>query len=232
MTLPLLLLPGMMCDARLYTPQIVAFSHRVPIHFAPLSNHDNVHDLAAEILAHAPPKFALAGLSMGGIVAMEVFAQAPERVGKLALLDTNPRAELDEVKANRQPQIDRVQRGELLPLMQSDMIPNYFRSGETPDAGIVATCEAMALACGEAVFVRQSLALRERPDQQDTLKNVTVPTLILCGDGDLLCPLERHTRMQELIPHAQLEVIANAGHLTTLQQPRAVNNALEKWLFD
>lgn len=230
--LPLLLLPGMMCDARLYAPQIATFSHRVPIHFAPLSNHDNVHDLAAEILAHAPPKFALLGLSMGGIVAMEVLAQAPERVGKLALLDTNPRAELDEVKARRQPQIERVQRGELLPLMQSDMIPNYFRSGETPDAGIVATCEAMALTCGEVVFVRQSLALRDRPDQQQTLKNVRVPTLILCGDDDLLCPLERHTLMHELIPHSQLQIIESAGHLTNLQQPKAVNAALEKWLFD
>lgn len=230
--LPLLLLPGMMCDARLYAPQIAAFSHRLPIHYAPLSNHDNVQDLAATVLAHAPAKFALAGLSMGGIVAMEVFAQAPERVGKLALLDTNPKAELDEVKSRRQPQIERVQNGELLPLMQNDMIPNYFRRDETPNTEIVTICEAMAATCGAEVFIRQSLALRERPDQQQTLKNVDVPTLILCGDGDLLCPLERHTLMHDLIPHSRLEVIKNAGHLTTLQQPEAVNAALARWLFD
>lgn len=232
MTLPLLLLPGMMCDAQLYAPQLAAFSHRVPIHYSPLSDHDNVQDLAAAVLAHAPPQFALAGLSMGGIVAMEVVAQAPERVAKLALLDTNPKAELDEVKARRQPQIERVQRGELLTLMQNDMIPNYFRRDETPDTEIVATCEAMAMSCGVEVFIRQSIALRDRPDQQQTLKNVDVPTLIVCGDGDVLCPLERHTLMHELIPHSQLEIIENAGHLTTLQQPEAVNAALARWLFD
>ncbi len=230
--LPLVLIPGMMCDARLYAPQIAALSHRLPIHYAPLSSHDSVQALAAEILAHAPPKFALAGLSMGGIVAMEVFAQSPERVKKLALLDTNPRAELDEVKTRRQAQIERVKNGELLAVMQNDMIPNYFRSNDIADADIVAACEAMAIACGADVFVRQSLALRERPDQQQTLQKVNVPTLILCGEDDLLCPLERHTFMQELIPHAQLEIIKGAGHLTTLQQPEAVNKALETWLFD
>ncbi len=196
--LPLVLIPGMMCDARLYAPQIAALSHRLPIHCAPLSSHDSVQALAAEILAHAPPRFALAGLSMGGIVAMEVFAQSPERVKKLALLDTNPRAELDEVKARRQPQIERVKQGELLAVMQNEMIPNYFCSHDVPDTGIAATCEAMAIACGADVFIRQSLALRERPDQQKTLQKVEVPTLILCGEDDLLCPLERHTLMISL----------------------------------
>lgn len=101
MSLPLVLLPGMMCDARLYGPQIEALSSDYALHVAPIGGHDTVQALANEILAHAPPRFALAGLSMGGIVAMEVLAQAPERVARLALLDTNPRAETPEFGADR-----------------------------------------------------------------------------------------------------------------------------------
>lgn len=112
MMMPLILIPGMMCDARLFGPQIAAFSAQRPILCAPLSGHDNVNDLAADILSWAPERFALAGLSMGGILAMEVLRQDPERVERLALLDTNPLAETDEVRARREPQIEKVRAGD------------------------------------------------------------------------------------------------------------------------
>jgi pimeloyl-ACP methyl ester carboxylesterase len=228
---PLVLLPGMMCDARLFAPQIAALSGRRAVHYAPIGGHDSVHALACEVLEHAPPRFALAGLSMGGIVAMEVMAQAPERITHLALLDTNPRAELPEVQARRGPQMEAVRAGRLRAVMRDEMKPNYLIDSPQKPA-ILDTCMDMALSLGADVFIRQSIALRNRPDQQDTLCAVAVPTLILCGSQDRLCPLERHELMHALIPGSRLAVIDEAAHLPTLEQPDAVNAALAKWLED
>ena len=226
---PLVLLPGMMCDARLYGPQITAFSHERSVMVTPIGDHDTVAALAVDVLADAPPVFALAGLSMGGIVAMEVFRQAPDRITRLALLDTNPKAEVAAVAQNREPQIDKVRAGGLRAVMRDEMKPNYLSDG--PNMGqILDLCMAMAETLGPEVFVRQSRALQTRPDQQETLRSVKVPTLILCGEDDSLCPLHRHELMHDLIPHSTLTVIAHAGHLPTLEQPDATNEALTKWL--
>ncbi len=226
---PLVLLPGMMCDARLFGPQINAFSHERAVMVAPLGDHDTVAALASDILSTAPPTFALAGLSMGGIVAMEVFRQAPARITRLALLDTNPKAENDAVAQYREPQIAKVLAGQLRSVMRDEMKPNYLTDG--PNMGqILDLCMAMADTLGPDVFVRQSRALQTRPDQQDTLRGVKVPTLILCGEEDSLCPPHRHELMHGLIPHSTLRVIQNAGHLPTLEQPDPTNEALAKWL--
>ena len=226
---PLVLLPGMMCDARLFAPQIAAFSGHRAIHCAPLDGADSMQGLARTVLDHAPPRFALAGLSMGGIVAMEIMAQAPDRVTHLALLDTNPRAELPEIRNRRGPQIDAVQRGRLREVMRDEMKPNYLV--DSPDkSAVLEICMDMALSLGPEVFVRQSVALRDRPDQQDTLRCVAVPTLILCGALDQLCPVERHELMHSLIPGSTLEIVAAAAHLPTLEQPAAVNAAFARWL--
>jgi pimeloyl-ACP methyl ester carboxylesterase len=227
--LPLVLVPGMMCDARLFAPQIAAFSAERAVQVAPIVAHDNVADLAADILAGAPAQFALAGLSMGGIVAMEVLRQAPERVARLALLDTNPRAELDEVKAKRGPQMDAVAAGGLADVMTQQMIPLYPHLGtETPEMDALAL--QMALDLGPEVFRCQSLALRDRPAQLDTLAAYEGPSLVLLGESDRLCPLDRHEQMHSLLRNSTLEVIADAGHLPTLEQPQRTNAALQKWL--
>ena len=226
---PLLLLPGMMCDARLFGPQITAFSHERPIMVAPLNDRDTMQGLAADVLTNAPPQFALAGLSMGGIVAMEIYRQAPNRVTRLALLDTNPKPESAAVAQTREPQIAKVQQGQLRKVMREEMKPNYLADG--PNTGhILDVCMAMAETLGLDVFVRQSRALQTRPNQQDTLRAVTVPSLVLCGEDDTLCPLHRHELMHDLIPESTLAVIKAAGHLPTLEQPNATNEALEKWL--
>lgn len=229
MPLPLVLLPGMMCDARLFAPQIAALSATRAIHVAPLTGHDTTAALAEAVLADAPPLFALAGLSMGGIVAMEIMARAPSRVARLALLDTNPRAERPEVQARRAPQIAAAERGDLARVMREEMKPNYLADGPGQRA-ILDLCMEMALALGPQVFIRQSRALRDRPDRQDTLRAVTVPTLVLCGAEDRLCPLDRHVLMRDLIPGAQLAVIPGAGHLPTLEQPGRTTAALADWL--
>lgn len=226
---PLVLLPGMMCDARLFEPQIAAISSGRAVMTAPLTGADTMEGLAAVILAIAPPRFALAGLSMGGILAMEVIRQAPERVSRLALLDTNPLAEVPERAVKREPQVERVRRHGLERVMREEIMPHYLAAGSDPK-GILDVCWAMAEACGAEVFASQSHALRDRPDQSDTLRGVTVPTLVLCGAEDALCPLERHQLMHDLIPGSQLAIIEGAGHLPTLEQPDKTNEALNQWL--
>lgn len=228
---PLVLLPGMMCDARLFEPQAVVIGRQRAIHHAPITNHASTAALAAEVLAHAPPRFALAGLSMGGIVAMEIMAQAPERVERLALLDTNPRAELPEMQAKRQPQMEKVKAGQLRDVLRDELKPNYLADGPGKPA-ILDLCMAMAMDLGADVFIRQSLALRDRPDRQQVLRGIKVPTLILCGRDDRLCPVERHRLMNELVTGSRLAIIDSAAHLPTLEQPYATTAELIRWLED
>ncbi|WP_240484600.1 alpha/beta fold hydrolase [Pseudoponticoccus marisrubri] len=222
---PLILLPGMMCDARLFAPQTDA----LPAQVLPITSADTVQALAAEVLAQAPARFALAGLSMGGIVAMEVLRQAPGRVAGLALLDTNPLAEAEAVKARRAPQMEKAAAGQLHAVMRDEMKPNYLTDGPDRDA-ILALCMEMALSLGPDVFIRQSLALRDRPDQCDTLRAYFGPALVLCGRDDRLCPVARHELMHDLLSNSVLEVIDGAGHLPTLEQPDRTTEALRRWL--
>ena len=226
---PLLLLPGMMCDARLFGPQIEALSGRVPIMVCPLGRHDTIAAIASEILSYAPPVFALAGLSMGGIVAMEMLRQAPKRVARLALLDTNPQAEEEPAKARRIPQMAAARAGRLRDVLRDEMKPNYL--ARTPGRqAVLDLCMAMAMDLGPDVFLSQSAALRDRPDQCETLRNYAGPSLVLCGAEDALCPVERHELMAGLLPDAHLEIIAQAGHLPTLEQPETTTAALARWL--
>lgn len=229
--IPLVLLPGMMCDARLFGPQIAALGRARAIHLPPMTAHDTMTALAAEVLAHAPPRFALAGLSMGGIVAMEIFRLAPDRVDRIALMDTNPRAEAPEMQARRGPQMETVRRGGLEVVIRDEMKPNYLTDG--PDRAVILDlCMQMARGLGRDVFLRQSIALRDRPDQQETLARVTCPALVLCGRGDVLCPVERHDLMHSIIPHSRLHIVEKAGHLPTLEQPDETTAALARWLED
>jgi pimeloyl-ACP methyl ester carboxylesterase len=222
----LIFLPGMMCDERLFTPQLGAFPKArviTPIDF------DTVQAMASDVLRQAPHTFALAGLSMGGIVAMEVLRQAPERVSRLALLDTNPRAELESVKAMRAPQIESVKAGGLKTVIQEEMKPNYLvDSPRKPE--ILDLCMTMALKLGPDAFVNQSIALRNRPDQTETLRAYKGPALVLCGKQDRLCPVERHELMHALLANSHLEIVENAGHLPTLEQPKITTAALARWL--
>ena len=226
---PLVLLPGMMCDARLFLPQIAMFSPNRPIAVMPLHGKKAMAGLARQVLDAAPPRFSLAGLSMGGIVAMEVVRQAPERVTRLALLDTNPLADLEERSAIRESQVKRALAGELRSVMRDEMKPNYLARGSDRER-ILGLCMDMAEALGPKVFEEQSIALQHRPDQCEMLKSVTVPTLLLCGKDDRLCTVSHHELMCDLIPGAHLSVIPGAGHLPTLEQPILTNRILEKWL--
>ena len=225
----LILLPGMMCDARLFAPQVEALRDSMRISVPLPVSAPDMAQLAAEVLAGAPDRFALGGVSMGGILAMEIMRQAPQRVTHLALIDTNPFAERDEVKARRTPQMDAVREGRLAAVMRDEMKPNYFT--HRPDsADLLDLTMAMATDLGPDAFIAQSLALRDRPDYEATLRHVTCSTLILCGRHDQLCPVERHEAMKAMIPHARLCIVEDAGHLPTIETPDIVTTALQELL--
>ncbi len=227
--IPLVLLPGMMCDARLFGPQIGALSGNQTLHIPPLTRADTMESLAANILQNAPPFFSLAGLSMGGIVGMEILRQAPDRVVKLALMDTNPLAETAEMQARRLPQIQRVKAGGLEDIMRDEMKPLYL--ADTPNrVEILDLCMAMALGLGPDVFAMQSRALADRPDQTQTIAAFKGPALVLMGEHDILCPRDRHELMHDLMPQSRFAIIAGAGHLPVLEKPAETTAELLRWL--
>ncbi|MGJ8625688.1 MAG: alpha/beta fold hydrolase [Sulfitobacter sp.] len=226
---PLVLLPGMMCDARLFGPQIAELSADTAVMVAPITQGERIEEIASSLLDQLPKRFALAGLSMGGIVAMELLRRAPDRITRIALMDTNPLAETPVIAANREPQIVKVRSGRMLEVMRDEMKPNYLAPG--PYRGeVLDLVMDMAEALGPEVFIRQSRALQRRKDQQATLRKCKVPTLVLCGAHDALCPVKRHTFMAELIPYAELVVLEDSGHLPTLEQPAETTAALRAWM--
>lgn len=224
------MVPGMMCDERIFSPQIEALSQNLEVTIADISNFSSVRELASDVLKKAPKKFSLLGHSMGGIVAMEIYSQEPNRIEKLILMDTNPKAELDEVKLKREPQIREVNKGKLLEVMRDEMKPNYLAESENKRS-VLNVCMDMALTLGPDVFINQSRALQSRLDQQNTIQSIKIPVLIMCGSEDKLCPVERHEMMHNMISDSDLKIINNAGHMPTLEQPRETTEVIKEWLM-
>ena len=224
------MVPGMMCNERIFSPQIEELSKNLEVTVADISNFPSVSELASDVLKKAPKSFSLLGHSMGGIVAMEIYSQQPKRVEKLILMDTNPKAELDEVKLKREPQIREVNKGKLLEVMRDEMKPNYLAESENKRS-VLNVCMDMALTLGPDVFINQSRALQTRADQQNTIQSIKIPVLIMCGSEDKLCPVERHEMMHNMISDSDLKIINNAGHMPTLEQPRETTEVIKEWLM-
>ena len=224
------MVPGMMCDERIFSPQIEELSKNLEVTVADISNFSSVSELASDVLKKAPKSFSLLGHSMGGIVAMEIYSLEPNRIEKLILMDTNPKAELDEVKLKREPQIREVNKGKLLEVMRDEMKPNYLAESENKSS-VLNVCMDMALNLGPDVFINQSRALQSRLDQQNTIQSIKIPVLIMCGSEDKLCPVERHEMMHNMISDSDLKIINNAGHMPTLEQPRETTEVLKEWLM-
>ena len=232
MPLPLLLLPGSLCTDMLFHAQILAFKGDRAVLVGDFSNCGSIEAMATKVLTEAPAEFALAGLSMGGIVAFEMFRQAPERIKKIALLDTNPRSELPENVPVRQQQINTIAQGgveSLTTLVSQQLMPKYAFDSEQL-LRLKPSVMEMALEVGTDEFINQWRALASRADSWSTLKDIRCPTLILCGFHDKLCSEKLHQDMALEIKHAKLKIIEEAGHLSTLDAPEQVNKALENWL--
>jgi pimeloyl-ACP methyl ester carboxylesterase len=232
---PLLLLPGSLCDEQLFRPQLDYFSSQRQVSVGCLAGSDSISGMAAQVLAKAPEKFAVAGLSMGGIVAFEIVRQAPTRVDRLALLDTNPGGEIADRAEVRRQQMDDVSKGGLpviLSLVESFFFPRYVAASRLGSAQLKATVLEMAKNAGVEAFIHQWQALMDRPDSCQTLAEIDCPTLVLCGDEDAMCSPDLHRDMAESINGATLEIINNCGHLSTLEAPNAVNTALDNWLHN
>lgn len=227
----LVLLPGLLCDAALWAPQIEALSDVAECWVPPSLAQGSVAAMAQSILQDAPfGTFALAGLSMGGYVCMEIMRQAPQRVTRLALLDTRAAADVPEETQRRRELIRLAQTERGFRPVTTRLLPLILHSSRLRDETLVTNVSAMAERTGIEAFVRQQHAIISRPDSRGDLANVTVPTLILCGRQDALTPLAHHQEMATLIAGAELIVVEDCGHLSTLERPEAVNAAMRGWL--
>ena len=226
---PVLILPGMMSDARVFLPQIVALSRERSVQVANMTQGETVEQVADMVLAAAPDKFALAGHGMGGVVAMEILRKARDRVTRLALLDTNAQSETPAHAAAREAQIVMAKAGRLQDAVRDRVRPTDLAPGPR-NAGILKLLLDMAMEIGPEAYVRQCRLMQRRPDQQKTLRMLRAPTLVMCGLQDQMTPLRRHEFLATLIPYARLEVVADAGHFPMLEQPEESTRLLRAWL--
>jgi pimeloyl-ACP methyl ester carboxylesterase len=224
----ILFLPGFMCDARLFAAQMPILGTRGdPRCHVP--NERTMARMAEAALDLYSGRLSLVGLSMGGILALEILARAPDRIERLALLDTTPLADAPANFDIRTRQIQEVHAGGMDRVMREELKPAYLVDSPVKSA-LLDLCMDMARNLGPAVFECQSEALRDRADRQNALIHAPPATLILCGAEDRLCPPERHDMMHRLAPHATRIDVPDAGHLPTLEQPTATTAALVEWI--
>lgn len=227
---PVVFFPGLLCDPRLWAPQIEALSSTIEPWVADFTRDDSIAGMASRALAECPfPRFSLAGLSMGGYVAMEAMRQAPGRVERLALLDTQARSDTAEAKERRVALMDLARQGEFLGVSDR-LMPLFLHPSRLNDTRLTGLCKDMAKAVGKDAFLRQQQAIMDRIDSNPSLAAIRCPTLVLCGENDLLTPLDRHEEMAQAIAGSRLVVIPGCGHMATIEAPDAVNRALATWL--
>jgi pimeloyl-ACP methyl ester carboxylesterase len=227
--LPVVLIPGLTCTARLYAEQIPALWRFGPVMIADHTRDDSMTAIARRILAAAPPRFALAGLSMGGYIAFEIMRQAPERVAKLALLDTGARGDTPEQTERRKIVIGLARSGRYAEVPDI-AFPVYVHRDRHGDAALKRVVRTMAEDTGAQAFLRQQQAIISRPDSRPGLAAISCPTLVLVGDGDEATPPELAREIAAGVAGSRLVLIPRSGHLSTLEQPEAVTQALVEWM--
>jgi pimeloyl-ACP methyl ester carboxylesterase len=226
----LVLVPGLLCDRLLWQPQIDALADIAECWVADHTRSETMAGVAADVLRNAPfDSFALAGLSMGGYVALEMIRQAGRRVQKLALLDTSARADTPEQAGKRADFISLAERGRFVGVTDA-LLPAFVHPSRLEDYELVDTIKTMAKNTGRYAFIRQERAIISRAESRPLLPSIDRPTLVLCGRQDALTPLDRHEEMAAAIPGAVLEVVEDCGHLSTLEKPAEVGRALRRWL--
>ncbi len=225
----LVLLPGMLCDGRLWQHQSRRLAGVTDIQIGDLTRADSIKEMAKLILAEAPLRFSLAGLSLGGIVAFEILRQAPERVIRLALLDTTPYPMAPERIQAWKPLLAETQH-EPFAFKAAQKLMEMLHPNNSKDPNLFAVLQEMARHVGLIGFRNQLQAQFTRPDSRETLAKITCPTLVLVGREDKACPLHLHREMVDMLPNAALVLIEQCGHLSSLEQPEAVTASLRDWL--
>lgn len=228
--LPLILLPGMPLDAALWDHQTRHLGEVADVAVGDLTGHDGVAALARAVLDKAPPRFALAGLSMGGYVSFEILRQAPERVAKLALLDTSARPDTPEQTATRKDGIALVRQGRLRQVVAAGL-PRLVHPDRLKDAPLVESIQAQAQRIGPDNYALQQTAIMNRPDSRPGLPAIRCPTLVLCGRQDAITPPEVHSEIAAGIPGARLAIVEDCGHLSAMERPQAVTALLRDWIL-
>ena len=227
--LPIVLVPGLLTSPRLYANQLPTLWRHGPVTIADPTHDDTMAAIAGRILASAPPRFALAGLSMGGYICFEILRQAPDRVARLALLDTSARPDTPELTQRRQAQIALTRSGRFAEIADQQL-PLLIHPSRHDDPAARELIRLMADETGPEAFIRQQQAIIGRVDSRPGLGAIGCPTLVLVGDSDRLTPPELSAEIAAAIPGARLVVVTGSGHLSPLDQPEQVTKALQEWL--
>ena len=225
---PLILLPGLLCDAMLWRAQVDALADVAAASVADLTLDDSIDAMAARILAVAPPRFALAGLSMGGYVAFEIMRQAPERVTRLALLDTSAAPDDERAVERRKRLVASLKVGRFLGVTKhilAQLVHSSHVEGPVGEAVM-----AMAKRVGADAYRRQQQSTLSRPDSRPLLSSIDVPTMVVVGDCDVVTPLAKAQEISDGIPGSTLHVLKDCGHLPPLERPAETSTLLREWL--
>ena len=225
----LVMVPGLLCSDTLFADQVSGLSDIANIRIGRVLKHDNLRDMAESVLRVAPPKFALAGLSLGGYVAFEMLRQAPERITRLALMNTNARADRPEQVAFRQMLIGLART--LGPRnVQAAALPMMIHKSRMAERALIDRVLNMADAVGRPAFERQQQAIIDRPDNRPFLAEISCPTVVVVGEQDVMTPVKVAQEMHDGIAGSRIEVIPDCGHLSTMERPEATNTILRDWL--
>ena len=225
----IVLMPGMMCNQDVFSHQINVLENFFNVIVIEFNEHRDIELGVKNLASNLPNKFHLLGHSMGGIVAMELVKQHSKRVLSLALLNTNPYKEKEEVKDRRNKILKELDALDLISLMQSDYISRYFPDDCRDKNKLIQQCVDMASILDKKVFYNQSVALRDRKDQTSILENVDCKTLIICGERDQLCPVSYHSDMNKMIKSSDLIVLEGVGHMPIIECPLILNNHLKNF---
>ena len=226
---PLVIIPGLMADARLFLPQMVRLGADRACQVCIAAKGDTVEQMSEAIMASLPEKFARMGHGQGGDIALDIIRRVPDRETRVLLMATDPLSEPPAQAVERETRMVMARAGRLVEAMAQE-IPASAIADSPWREEIIALVKDMALGLGEGVFLRQSRALQRRPDQQKTMRKVRLPALVLAGRQDPLMPLRRQEFTATLMPYGQFRIIEDAGHLAPLEQPEAVSSAVEAFL--
>jgi pimeloyl-ACP methyl ester carboxylesterase len=226
----IMMLPGLLCDQRLFAHQLAALASVAKTVVPDLTQDDSIGPMAERALAMAgSERFALAALSMGGYVALEIMRRAPERVTRLALLDTQARADTKEARSRRRGLMELSEKGDFRGVT-ARLMPLLIHADRLDDTALTAIIQAMAESTGKEGFLRQQRAILARPDSRPMLLEIACPTFVLAGREDAITPLEVQIEMARAIPQATLVLLPQCGHLAPLERPEAVTRQLLAWL--